>query len=218
MKQKVTDRLREDSDGIWKKIVKHPFINELYIGDLPAKKFRFYVLQDYNYLIAMIRVLSILASKAPELHIGGILEIAHMESTCELDAYKKLLDELGLSLNDGMNVERMETSLAYSNFLIATSSLKSFSEGLTSILPCFWTYAEIAEAHKDKLKKNGNKIYVEWGSTYLSNDYLLLVDKIKNILDKNCEQSSYKNLKNAFITASRYELQFWDAVYDNNKQ
>jgi Putative transcription activator len=212
-KPKITERLRADADVIWKKIVEHPFVNELYAGDLPAKKFRFYVLQDYNYLMAMIRVLSILASKAPEILIGEILEIAHMESTTELDAYEKLLNELDLSLNDAMNVKRMEASSAYANFLIATSSLKSFSEGLTAVLPCFWTYTEIAEAQRAKLKKNVNKIYVEWGSTYLSNDYVSLVDKIKSIVDRSCEQSSYKDLKTTFVTASKYELLFWDGAY-----
>ena len=47
---KISARLRRDADAIWKGIIKHPFVVELYEGVLPIEKFRFYVLQDYNYL------------------------------------------------------------------------------------------------------------------------------------------------------------------------
>jgi thiaminase/transcriptional activator TenA len=48
---KVVDRLRKDANAIWKKIIEHPFVVELYKGDLPLNKFKFYILQDYQYLI-----------------------------------------------------------------------------------------------------------------------------------------------------------------------
>jgi len=81
------------------------------------------------------------------------------------------------------------------------------------VLPCFWTYAEIAEYHKNKLQKNENRLYTEWASVYLSEPYLKLVRKIRNLVDNAGRGFLYEKLKKIFITASRYEYMYWDAIY-----
>ncbi|RLG84620.1 MAG: thiaminase II, partial [Thermoprotei archaeon] len=60
----LSDRLRREADTVWKALVNHPFVVELYRGTLPREKFVFYVLQDYNYLIGMMRALSIAAARS----------------------------------------------------------------------------------------------------------------------------------------------------------
>jgi thiaminase/transcriptional activator TenA len=214
---KVTERLRKDADNVWERIIEHPFVVELYSGTLPMEKFRFYILQDYNYLISSIKNFSIISSKADSIDaMREVIEILHLESVSEFKGYEEFLRKLGYTIEDATNIEPIPMNISYVSFLLSTSSLKSYAESITSVLPCFWSYTEIAEYHKDKLRKNRNKLYMDWASVYLSEPYLNLVRKIKKLVDDAGEKFSYEKLKKTFITASKYEYIYWDAVYNMN--
>ena len=212
---KVSERLRKDADDVWEKIIEHPFVVELYSGTLPMEKFRFYILQDYNYLIASIKNFSIISSKADSIDaMKEVTEIVHIESVSELKGYEEFLGKLGYTIDDARNIEPIPITVSYANFLLSTSSLKSYAESIASVLPCFWSYAEIAEHHKNKLEKNKNRSYIDWASVYLSEPYVNLVKKIRRLVDESGETVSYEMLKKTFITASKYEYMYWDAVYN----
>ena len=210
---KLTEELRSSADHIWKKILEHPFVIELYSGTLPLKKFKYYVIQDYNYLVTICKCFSLIASKAEYAVAQRMLELAHMEATTEMDSYKKLLDKLGMKLEDVIKADPSPTNTAYMNFLLTTCSLEPPLEGLISLLPCFWSYAEIASKHKDLLENNRNDIYVEWAETYTTREYLDLVEELKALINQMSESHDREKLKKIFIMASKYEYMFWDMAY-----
>jgi thiaminase/transcriptional activator TenA len=211
---KTSDRLRKDADHIWKKILFHPFVMELYRGELPLEKFKFYILQDYHYLITAIKNFGIIVSKAPTVGaMREVIDILELEAQSEFEGYKVFLGRFGHTVQDAAEKEPIPVSLSYSSFLLSTSSLKSYPESITAVLPCFWSYAEIADRHKDKLKTNKNQLYKEWAKAYLTDSYLNLVEKIKLLVNEAGENFSYEKLKKIFITSSRYEYLFWDAAY-----
>jgi thiaminase/transcriptional activator TenA len=211
----VSERLHKDAERIWDKIVEHPFVVELYQGSLPMEKFKTYILQDYAYLIDAIRNFSIIASRAHSVEVvRETVEIAHLEATGEFQGYEDFLHTLGYTLDDAMNVEPLPVNLSYRSFLLATSSLRSSQEALVSVLPCFWSYRDIALYHRDALGSNANKIYVAWASVYLSEDYAQLVEKLRRLVDRVCDDFPYETLKPPFLTASRYEYMYWDSVYN----
>ncbi len=214
---RISERLRKDADLVWKEIFRHPFVTELYRGSLPMEKFRFYVLQDYSFLVTMMRNLAILASRADSVPLTReLLEIAHLEATTEFASYEELLRKLGYTLSDALKTEASQVSMSYCSFLLAVSSLKTFWEGFTAILPCFWLYAEIAGSNRDILKKNTNTLYTDWASVYLSESYLALVDKLRGILD-TAPAEGYEKLREVFLIASRYELAYWDMAHKIEK-
>ena len=209
----MTERLRVDASLIWERIFKHPFVVELYSGALPLDKFIFYAKQDYNYLVGMMRVFSILASKADYEIARTALEIAYADATIDMESSVRLLQRLGLRPEDVVKEEPMPTNLAYMNFLITTCYMGTPLECLVSVLPCFWSYEEIAEKHKDMLKGNRVDVYVEWAKTYLSNEYRELGSKLRSLVDGLWDGRDYERLRRVFTTASRYEYMFWDASY-----
>jgi len=210
---RISGRLRRDAHSVWEKLLSHPFVVELYAGTLPMDKFRFYVLQDYNYLVAMMKNLAILASKAVSIRaMRAMLEIAHLEASSEFSSYDELLHTLGYSIEDAAGAEPSEVNVSYMSYLLSTSSLKTFWEGLAATLPCFWSYAEIAKANKERLTNNSNAIYTEWASVYLTESYQKLVDEMRGLLDES--DAEYEALKQAFITASKYEFRYWDMAYN----
>jgi len=211
---RVSERLRRDADNIWNRIIAHPFVVELYGGILPMDKFKFYILQDYNYLISTIKNFAIISSRADSVDaMKEVIEILWLESLSEFKGYEEFLGKLGYTIEDAVNVEPIPMNVSYTSFLLSTSSLKSYAESITSVLPCFWSYAEIAEFHRDKLRENGNRLYMDWASVYLSESYLKLVRKMRRLVDDAGKEFPYEKLKMTFITASRYEYMYWDAIY-----
>jgi len=211
---KVTDRLRRDTDFIWQHLVSHPFVIELYRGDLPLEKFKFYILHDYYYLTTAMKNFSVLAARAPTAEdLRDILDILRVEAESEYEEYKKFLYRLGYSIEEAVNQEPIPVSISYGSFLLSTSTLKSYPEAITAVLPCFWSYAEIADCHGDKLQDNNNQLYTEWAKVYGTNSYRNLVRKIKKLVNRIDETCPYDKLLKIFTRASRYEYLFWNAVY-----
>lgn len=210
----VVESLRAYAEPVWEKIFDHPFVVELYSGSLPLEKFKYFVLQDYNYLVTMTKCYSIMAAKAEDFEVARrVLEIAHLDATAELESYEKLLAELGLTLRDALAAEVAPTNLAYSNFLLATCSLGTTLEGLASTLPCFWTYAEVAKRHEGRLHYNKVRLYVSWARVYLSEGYLKIVEMLKELVNSLSAGSDVSKIKQLFLTASKYEYMFWDMAY-----
>jgi thiaminase/transcriptional activator TenA len=211
----LSERLKKDAEHIWQKIYVHPFVKELFEGTLPEQKFRFYILQDYNYLVSSIKNFSILATRAKnERNMKELIEIAHIEAKGEFEGYKNFLRKMNLTIEEAENQEQIQTSISYTSFLLSTSSLQLFEEGITATLPCYWSYAEIAKFNKKKLIENKNELYKEWAFYYLEEDYINLVNKIKKLVDEIESDFPYEKLKHVFITSSKYEYMFWDSVYN----
>jgi len=214
----ISERLRRDSDAVWRSTIDHPFVVSLYAGDLPLDKFKFYILQDYHYLVTAMRNFGVIASRADSVEaLRDIIDILHLEATSEFKSYADFLGRLGHTVEEASETEPIPASVSYSSFLLATSSTRSFPEAITSVLPCFWSYAEIASHHKGRLGANPSRLYRDWASVYLSDSYLGLVDKMKETVDRAGEGFAYDKLKEVFITASRYEYMFWDAVHEGHK-
>ncbi len=115
----ITELLRNQSDDVWRKIINHPFVTELFSGSLPLEKFRFYITQDYNYLITLTRCQALIASKFENPTVmRRVLELALADVTTELENYNKLLNALGLSISDVIKVRPSPTNTAYMNFLL----------------------------------------------------------------------------------------------------
>ncbi len=208
----VTERLRRNADSIWVSILNHPFVIELYTGKLPLAKFRSHSLQDYNFLIGLVRSLSFLAAKAPRLELSKMaLELAYRTVTREMRNYGSLLRRLRLSISDAERETPNPTNLAYVNFLISTSSLQDFWKGLAALLPCFWSYQEIAFKHRAKLESNRVNLYRKWASVYLTGDYTALVSRLRSAIDRS--GTDFRALKYHFLLASKYEFEFWDSSY-----
>ena len=215
----LSERLRGEASRIWDRIMEHPFVVGLYEGTLELERFKFYIVQDYNFLIESMRAFSLLASKADPETARLALEVAHGDATIELDNYKRLLPRLGLTMEDVLRAEPAPTNLAYTSFLVATCATRGPLECLTALLPCYWSYLEIAEHHKDKLEGNRVQLYRDWASAYLTREYRELVEEMKSHADRLWEEAggNYEELRRIFITASRYEYLFWDMAYKQER-
>ena len=209
----VAERLYEEAAPVWRRLPEHPFVVELYKGTLPLEKFKFYVLQDYNYLLTMARVFAVIASKTDIETAGRLLRVAEEDATIELENYKRLLSRLGLTIEDAVRAEPAPVNVGYMSFMLSTALLGSPAEGLAAVLPCFWSYLDIARAREKDLEGNPVDVYVEWARAYLSPEYERLVEELRETLNNLYEGAGYERLRRVFLTATRFEWLFWEMSY-----
>jgi len=67
MQERFTDRLRQKAAGIWEAQHQHPFVRGIGDGKLDLEKFKFWLRQDYLFLIEYARLLGLVAARSPDV-------------------------------------------------------------------------------------------------------------------------------------------------------
>jgi thiaminase (transcriptional activator TenA) len=218
------DALKHRSIDRWQKILTHRFIMELSSDILPPNKFVFYLRQDHYFLEEFSRFLNSAKQKTSDNKLKEWLDSLYLSTVnFEMKMQKQLLDLLA-SLSSSSNlitnaanhdiIIPSKTTFDYTCYLKHISSTGTFSEIVSVMAPCPWTYLEIA----DKLSKIGirNEIFRNWVQFYSSNESRRQVEGIKQILNMLAEKENEKSknaMENHFITACKYEYLFWEMAY-----
>ena len=63
----VTERLLKDTESIWAEYHQHPFVQGIADGTLDKEKFKYYMIQDYLYLLDYTKVFAIGVAKAKDI-------------------------------------------------------------------------------------------------------------------------------------------------------
>ena len=78
MAERFTDRLHQKASGIWKAQQQHPFVRGIGDGTLDVEKFKYWLRQDYLFLVEYARLLSLAAARSPDLEtmtrFGALLQ------------------------------------------------------------------------------------------------------------------------------------------------
>jgi thiaminase len=107
------------------------------------------------------------------------------------------------------------STLNYTSYLKHVSHSGTFSEIVSVMAPCPWTYLEIAQ--QLSTSSIHNEIYSNWVKFYSSEESCKQVDEIKqilNILGRTENEKSKGMMKNHFTNACRYEYLFWEMAYN----
>ena len=73
---KFSEKLIAGGADVFEREQQHPFIVGLGDGTLPPEKFRYYMRQDYVFLIEFCRVIGLAAAKAEDLEdMGGFARL-----------------------------------------------------------------------------------------------------------------------------------------------
>jgi len=214
---RLSDRLRAEADGVWSRILEHPFPAALCRGELAPEKFSRYLLQDYGYLLGSLRNFCRLASRAEREEL--LLELAALigqETAGELAAYRGFLQRLGFSLTEARDVEPFAARRGYLAFLWRAADERPLPEGLAAALPCYWSYLEIAERYRPELERGGDHPGREWMRVYLDGDYRDLVERLRGQVDLAGAGYPFAPLAEVFLEASCWELRYWDEAWSGN--
>ncbi|MDI7276068.1 MAG: thiaminase II [Anaerolineae bacterium] len=209
---RFVDTLWEEITPIYQAIIAHPFNRELTQGTLPRDKFEFYIQQDALYLADFGRALAIMAGRSGTVERAlDFVRFAEGAVVVERALHGSYFQLFGI--REPATVQ-CPACFAYTNYLIATTSTRSYEEGVAGLLPCFWIYREVGRhIHRQAVAANP---YQKWIDTYASDDFDRLVRRALAIAEETAQEASAggrERMREAFVTSSRLEWMFWDAAY-----
>ena len=208
-------RLWAEIESTYAAILEHPFMAGLTSGTLEPEVFFYFISQDAHYVREFVKAVTLLGAKAPTAEAGAFLtRHAARGLASESDLHEALVADLGGDPSALALVQASPTTQGYTSFVLSRVHGGDFAEGLCSVLPCFWIYAEVGR----HLQEHGspNPVYQRWIDAYAGPDYgaevaaaLELADQVGSELVGSREARARAN----FATASRYEWMFWDAAW-----
>jgi thiaminase (transcriptional activator TenA) len=219
METAFSGRLRARCDRIWAGLHAHPFLGELARGTLPLDRFRFFIEQDLLFLPAFARCMAMGAAKSAsdaELEfftrqLDGVVRL-------EIPSNRRLLDQvISLGAQDRSGARGMApANVAYTSFLVATAAAGGPLEITTAILPCSWSYIEIAAELKDQIADH--PVYSDWVAFYLQDEEAELVRNMRETFDEMTRDGAVSDekreqLAGIFMMSSRLEGRFWEMAY-----
>jgi len=210
----LSDELRRHAGPVWDRIFSHPFVAGLGDGTLPLESFKFYLVQDYRFLIDYARVLAVASAKAPDLEgmtrFAGLLHATLAE---EMDLHRRYCAGFGIAAAELEHAEIAPGTAGYTNYLLSIAYQGSVMETAAALLPCQWGYYEIGRKLADEGDTSDSNPYAEWIRTYAADDFKALSDWLRGYLDQLGQEVSAterSRLEEVFLMSSRYEYQFWE--------
>jgi thiaminase/transcriptional activator TenA len=211
-----TDTLRDDADEIWTAIYDHPMVGGIGDGTLDEDRFRYWLKQDYVYLVDYCRLFAFGAAQAPDLDRMGTFATLLSETLhTEMDLHREYAAEFGITAADLEETTPSPTTQAYTDFLVRTASTGTFGDLVAALLPCMWGFNDTGL----RLREDGlpdEERYVEWIRTYSSDEFTELTEWCKGLMDDVAAESTAadrERYRDLFLTSARYEYAFWDAAW-----
>jgi thiaminase/transcriptional activator TenA len=213
---KSSEAFRQGSHAIWEASYHHPFVQGIGDGSLPEERFRFYLAQDYVYLIDFGRFFALAAAKAAGLApMERFAKLLEETLHFEMDLHRAVCAEFGLSRQELERTRPAPTCLGYTSYLLRVAYEGEAASLLAALLPCSWGYGEIGL----RLKARGLPPvapYAKWVETYASPEYQALVGWLRTLFDETVAEvgpAPRLRLQEIFDTSSRWEYLFWEMAW-----
>ena len=215
-----SDAFRQESTSIWAALHAHPFITELAEGSLPLDKFRFFLEQDILYLEEYARCLAMGAAKSRnEAELQYFASDLTKVIEAEIPNNRALLDQvIELGADDrGGSLGKAPANVAYTSYMHSLAMRGGPLEILASLLPCSWSYAEIALALKDRTELT-HPVYGGWIAYFSEPEYLEVVAGMRRdfdtlVAEEATNETRRREVAEIFATSSRLERSFWEMAY-----
>jgi thiaminase (transcriptional activator TenA) len=206
--------LIKDSNHKFEEIEKHLFNKELFLGTLPAKKFKRFLLEDRIYLEEFakhIYHLSLQAKKSDRALANFLTYLSKDIVSTEKNMQKKYMEQLKYSKKHLPG----EAVCEYIGFQKQQVMNESLAVALCSILPCFWVYCSLGSLPESKLYLENNYLK-NWIETYSSPSFVratwTLIAWICH-LGHAAPKHIQEHMRLNFLRGFDLELRLFDEVY-----
>ncbi|UOR46518.1 thiaminase II [Helicobacter pylori] len=216
----VSQYLYQNTQSIWGDCISHPFVQGIGHGTLERDKFRFYIIQDYLFLLEYAKVFALGVVKAYDEAVmrefsNAIQDILNNE----MSIHNHYIRELQITQTELQNAHPTLANKSYTSYMLAEGIKGSIKEVTAAVLACGWSYLVIAQNLSQIPNALEHAFYGHWIKGYSSKEFQACVSWNINLLDSLTHASSkqeIEKLKDIFITTSKYEYMFWDMAYQKN--
>ena len=215
----TTERLLQGSRDIWAGYHTHPFVKGIADGSLDEDKFRFYMIQDYIYLIDYANVFALGVAKARDMETMRLFAgYVHQILDGEMEIHKGYMHRLGISLQEAEATPAALDNVSYTAYMLKVAYEEGPAEIAAAILSCALSYEHIARRIvQEHPQAEAHPFYGEWVSGYANDEYSaanrVLIDLTER-LATGYSETQLRHLEEIFIACSRYEMAFWDMAWE----
>ncbi|KAI5356944.1 putative thiaminase-2/PQQC, pyridoxamine kinase/Phosphomethylpyrimidine kinase, thiaminase II [Septoria linicola] len=205
---------RFDVQPAWHDFTHHDFVEKLGDGTLEIERYKFYMVQDYLYLIQFARANALAGYKAKTLDdvAASAAIVGHVKTETAL--HVKECEALGLTEEAMMEAEEHQACTAYTRFVLDVGMSEDWLALQVALLPCLLGYAVIAKRLKGlQLGRGVGNRYASWIENYVAEDYMRAVRSGCALVEKHAHKQSptrIEELVKIFIHATKMETGFWD--------
>lgn len=208
----ICDELRAGAGRAWSDLHDHPFVRGMAAGTLPPARFRFYVEQNLMYLPHFARALATGASRSTDLEdmatfASACGEVLEVEIPTNRDLLRRITD---LAPGPPGPAVMAPANLAYTSYLTALASSGGPAEIMAAIMPCAWSYGEIAAGIGDPAP---HPVYAEWIAFFAGDEYAAVVADLQSRFTRMARTADRAALQEIFTTSVRLERGFWDMAW-----
>lgn len=219
---KLIDKMTNAIADIWAKYNMHPFVKGIEDGTLDREKFRYYIIQDYLYLIEYTKVFGIGIAKAKSIETTKLFaSYVHLLTDGEMDIHRGYMGRFGVIEKELKDAPRALDNLSYTSYMLRIAYEEGEAEVLAAILSCAYSYEIIA---RNIIKNNPNSVnhefYGDWIKGYASDEYSKENVNLFKMLEKLTEHytdEQKQHIVDIYVACSRYELAFWDLSWNMSK-
>jgi len=210
--------LKARAAKVWEDGYNHPFVQELGKGTLDKEKFKFYLLQDYLYLLQYAKVFATAALKSDtEELMTGFTRSQYYILANEMDVHREYMKGFGITQAEAISVKSSLYNRSYTANMLSYGLTGGLAEVLAAVFPCAWTYADygkrLKEQYADKLEGNFYKTWIEtYASAGFSDSFEWFYDALDNLVSGMTVEQRGK-IEDIFISSVEFEYLFWDMAY-----
>jgi len=215
----TTKRLLDASAGIWAGYHTHPFVRGIADGTLDQEKFRYYMIQDYLYLMDYAKVFALGVAKARDAEAMRLFAgYVHQILDGEMDIHRRYMRRLGISQQDAEQTPPALDNLSYTSYMLRIAYEEGPAEIAAAILSCAVSYEFIAKRIlAEHPEAADHPFYGEWVRGYADPDYAAanrVLEALTDRLTQDYSERQLRHLTEIFIACSRYESAFWDMAWE----
>ena len=212
-----SQELREKADPIYRRIFEHPFVRGIGDGTLEIEKFKYYVEQDYLFLIEYSRALALAVARGHDLAtMGWFAGLLNETLNTEMELHRSYAAQFGISREALEATRPSPTTVGYTRHLLAAAYSEGFGGVAAALAPCQWGYCEIGQMLARRGRPEAQPLYCQWIDMYASQEFAQLADRLREVVDTTAQGLGAKEqarMEEVFLTSARYEYLFWDAAY-----
>ena len=216
-KNNIFETLKYNSKDLWKQYTEHKFVNEICDGSLKKQVFKYYLIQDYIFLIEYSKAWAVAFQSTSQMDCMSFA-LLNMKSVFEVEIYLHLeyCKKWNILENEILKTQVHKNTKSYTDYVMKTTKKYGYIGAIVSMAPCCIGYAEIGSNINlaPKIKDNP---FQSWIDMYAGDELSKVAKEYKEHMDKviNTYYSdfNFEVLQEIFNEATRLEVDFWDMAY-----
>ena len=186
-------------------------------GSLITEKFKFYIQQDYAFLIEFSRVLALAAARSKDLEsMSRYAALLDATLNGEMELHRRYCSRFGIAREQLEATLPAPTTYAYTRHLLHVAETGTPAAITASLIPCQLGYAEIGRKLAAAGEPTSQPLYGEWIQMYASSEVSEIAVWSCSLLDRltlGARTDELAQIAEVFLTSSRYEYMFWEMAW-----